>query len=185
MYLSSTKGYTDHRRRQRLIWSTYYDRRVGASWGITPVLALPCDVKLLPAQYKRTLKSIKAEGPSLKFTHQQSDTMLSQALHRADSIARHFETVFLFTKADVRTTLIPVVCHGDDLCPSYESYSPVHFRPYSHWLRHRHITSASPCMQFSGYGSIYCSSISQIRFRIRKRTARTSHPVRYLLVGFL
>lgn len=111
--------------------------------------------------------------------------MLSQALLRADSIARHFETVFLFTKADVRTTLIPVVCHGDNLCPSYESYSPVHFRPYSHWLRHRHITSASPCMPFSGYGSIYCSSISQIRFRIRKRTARTSHPVRYLLVGFL
>lgn len=108
--------------------------------------------------------------------------MLSQALLRAASIARHFETVFLFTKNDVRTTLIPVVCHGGNLCPTY---SPVHFRPYSHWLRHRHITSASPCMPLSGYGSIYCSSILQIRFRIRKRTARTSPPVRYLLVGFL
>jgi hypothetical protein len=37
--------------------------------------------------------------------------MMSQAfLVRADSIAHHLETVFLFTKNDIRTTLIPVVC---------------------------------------------------------------------------
>jgi hypothetical protein len=43
--------------------------------------------------------------------------MFSQALKvRADSITRHLETVFLFTKNDIRTTLIPVVC--DDYCTS-------------------------------------------------------------------
>lgn len=42
-------------------------------------------------------------------------TMFSQALAvRVDSIAHHLQTVFLFTKDDIRITLIPVVC--DNYC---------------------------------------------------------------------
>jgi hypothetical protein len=54
--------------------------------------------------------------------------MFSQTLTaRADSIAHHLETVFLFTQNDVRTTLIPVVC--DNYC---ESRSLVHLQFADH-----------------------------------------------------
>ncbi|KAG1796479.1 hypothetical protein EV424DRAFT_1547059 [Suillus variegatus] len=50
--------------------------------------------------------------------------MFSQALTvRADSIARHFETVFLFTKNDIRTTLIPVTIFALSAAPKY---NPAH-----------------------------------------------------------
>ncbi|KAG1898273.1 UbiA prenyltransferase family [Suillus fuscotomentosus] len=50
--------------------------------------------------------------------------MFSQALTvRADSIARHFETVFLFTKNDIRTTLIPVTIFALSAAPKY---NPTH-----------------------------------------------------------
>ncbi|KAG1789066.1 UbiA prenyltransferase family [Suillus plorans] len=50
--------------------------------------------------------------------------MFSQVLTaRADSIARHFETVFLFTKNDIRTTLIPVTIFALSAAPKY---NPTH-----------------------------------------------------------
>ncbi|KAG1813598.1 UbiA prenyltransferase family-domain-containing protein [Suillus subaureus] len=49
--------------------------------------------------------------------------MFSQALTiRADSIARHIETVFLFTKNDVRTTLIPTIF----ALSAAHKYDPIH-----------------------------------------------------------
>ncbi|OJA12722.1 hypothetical protein AZE42_02881 [Rhizopogon vesiculosus] len=52
--------------------------------------------------------------------------MLSEALLRADSIARHFETVFLFTKADVRTTLIPVTIFALAASPTHQLTCALH-----------------------------------------------------------
>ncbi|KAG1813577.1 UbiA prenyltransferase family [Suillus subaureus] len=50
--------------------------------------------------------------------------MFSQALTaRADSIARHLETIFLFTQNDIRTTLIPVTIFALSAAPRYD---PIH-----------------------------------------------------------
>lgn len=47
--------------------------------------------------------------------------MFSQALKvRADSITRHLETIFLFTKNDVRTTLIPVTIFALSAAPKHD-----------------------------------------------------------------
>ncbi|KAG1780075.1 hypothetical protein EV702DRAFT_1178228 [Suillus placidus] len=47
--------------------------------------------------------------------------MLSQALLvRADSIARHLETVFLFTKNDIRTTLVPITIFALSAAPKHD-----------------------------------------------------------------
>ncbi|KAG2067725.1 hypothetical protein BDR04DRAFT_1120290 [Suillus decipiens] len=48
--------------------------------------------------------------------------MISQAFTvRSDSIARHFETVFLFTKNDIRTTLIPVTIFALSATPKFDT----------------------------------------------------------------
>ncbi|KAG0704020.1 UbiA prenyltransferase family [Suillus ampliporus] len=52
--------------------------------------------------------------------------MFSQAQARADSIARHLETVFLFTKADVRTTLIPVTIFALSAAPIHHPSRALH-----------------------------------------------------------
>ncbi|KAG1874916.1 UbiA prenyltransferase family-domain-containing protein [Suillus subluteus] len=58
--------------------------------------------------------------------------MFSQALVvRADSIARHLETVFLFTKNDVRTTLIPVTIFA---LSAAHKYDPVHAWQAPLWI---------------------------------------------------
>ncbi|KAG2354396.1 UbiA prenyltransferase family, partial [Suillus spraguei] len=58
--------------------------------------------------------------------------MFSQAFTaRADSIAHHLETVFLFTENDVRTTLIPVTIFALSVAPKYD---PTHVWHAPLWI---------------------------------------------------
>jgi hypothetical protein len=51
-------------------------------------------------------------------------TMLSQAIESGRRISGHILTLFLFTKSDVLTTLIPIVCNP--ACRLYDLSDLVH-----------------------------------------------------------
>ena len=87
-------------------------------------------------------------------------------------VAYHACTVFLFTKSDIKTVLIPIV--RVKLSDPF-AFLTRPFRQRSPLLRRPYHLSRDSYQQFSGSGSFCCNSICQIR-RFRQPKIRSTNP---------